>query len=189
MTSKADHLDTWCKVDFIVRRLIEWDVVDEMHAVMARPDAHGRLCTGLLGFHWEDDLIAKCRERGLSCRNLSKKKMPYDLEVNGLRVQCKMSSQEQVVDIRPARPLVNDKNAERAYSVGDYDILAVLNTCTGQQYFVPAKELIDPGKPDYMAKWFRWDDHAEAVGDWTVFETARPAMFYAKREPEQAAFW
>jgi len=116
------------------------------------------------------------------------KKLPYDLEVNGLRVQCKMSSQDQVVDIRPARPLVGDRDAVRAYSYGDYDILAVFNSVTGDRYFVPSKQLVDGNDVRYMQKWFRWDSFTEAVDDWTVFETSRPAMFYRPEQKQKSLF-
>lgn len=41
------------------------------------------------GRKWEVEFRFLCETRGLDCQDVAKKKLPHDLVVNGLKVQCK----------------------------------------------------------------------------------------------------
>lgn len=101
-----------------------------------RPDAAGRLMTAMGGFLFEDWLEQTANDYGFSCENVSAERLPYDLVINGHRIQAKSSaSQDGRVDVRPVRPKVG--STVRRYLESDFDILAVHLAAYGEKYLVP----------------------------------------------------
>lgn len=104
-----------------------------------RPDAAGRLMTAMGGFLFEEWLQEQSNKAGFECKNVSDKKLPYDLIINGWRVQAKSSgSMDGNVDVRPVRPIVG--STCRRYSISDFDVLAVHLATFDERYFVPVAE-------------------------------------------------
>jgi hypothetical protein len=106
-----------------------------------RPDAAGRLMTAIGGFVFEDHLKERAAKEFLSVEDVSRKKLPYDLVINGRRVQCKSSgSRSGCVDVRPSRPVVGSDC--RRYSAADFDVMAVHLAAFGEVFFLPTDQFM-----------------------------------------------
>lgn len=108
---------------------------------LERPDAAGRIMTAIGGFIFEDYLKERAEEAGLAVEDVSRKRLPYDLIINGRRVQAKSSgSADGHVDVRPVRPMVG--SSCRRYSASDFDVLAVNLTSFNEVFFVPVSSFL-----------------------------------------------
>ena len=106
---------------------------------LERPDAAGRLMTAIGGFIFEDYLKENAEEMHLPIEDATARRLPYDLVINGHRVQAKSSaSSTGIVDVRPVRPVVGSMC--RRYSQDDFDVLAVHLAAYGEVFFVPVAD-------------------------------------------------
>ena len=110
-----------------------------MLQLLDRPDAVGRLMTAMGGKAFEEWILSKAESESLRCEDLTGRKLPYDLVVNGHRIQAKSSSSKSgIVDVRPSRPVAGSMC--RRYALSDFDILAVYLARYEECFFIPAKE-------------------------------------------------
>lgn len=117
---------------------------------LERPDAAGRIMTAIGGFIFEDFLKEKADELSLSVEDVSAKKLPFDLVINGHRVQAKSSaSMSGVVDVRPVRPIVG--TTTRRYSLNCFDVLAVHLAAFDEVFIIPV-HMFQCGSFDGMVK-------------------------------------
>lgn len=154
-------------------------LVSAMLAFLDRPDAAGRLMTAMGGFLFEDWLAEQAQKAGLGFENVSKKILPYDLVINGYRVQAKSSgSTKGTVDVRPVRPVVG--STCRRYSLEDFDVLAIHLASFDERYFIPVSEFRCQQFPEMVCGCFVRERHAKWREAWSVIET-KPGRFVSEQ--------
>lgn len=132
-----------------------------------RPDAAGRLMTAMGGFIFEEWLIARAADDGLRYEDLSRRRLPYDVVINGLRIQAKSSgSTDGIVDVRPVRPVVGSNC--RRYSLQDFDVLAIHLASFNERYFIPVSAFECDTYPGMAAGSFNRSRHAKWLEAWHV---------------------
>jgi hypothetical protein len=138
-----------------------------MLKLLDRPDAAGRLMTAIGGCAFEDWILSKASECNLRSEDVRKRKLPYDVVVNGQRIQAKSSSSETgVVDVRPCRPVVG--STCRRYSISDFDILAVYLARYRECYFIPVREFVCRDFKGMIAGSFSRKKHRRWMDAWDV---------------------
>lgn len=153
---------------------------------LEKPDAAGRVMTAFGGGLFEDWLEKQAARLGLSCDNLSAKRLPYDLVINGHRVQAKCSaSQKGCVDVRPVRPAVGSHL--RRYSIKDFDVLAVYLSYFKEVFFVPVSCFEDEAHAGSVRGSFRRDACAEWINAWSVLTRDGASPNHCRR-PTQGTF-
>lgn len=158
---------------FIIDKLTSFGLADEFHDFLHRPDALGRLSTGVRGFQWETELASMAEARGMEVLNVSNKNKPYDIMINGLKVQAKASRDKDVIEIQPPRRRACA--VERRYLVGEFDVMAMKLLQSGRMFIVPAKELEDAQLPGHVKACFRWRQLARYEDAWQVMCGAKVA--------------
>lgn len=139
-----------------------------------RPDAAGRIMTAIGGFIFEDHLKDLAAESGLAVDDVSTKKLPYDLIINGRRVQAKSSgSRGGFVDVRPARPIVG--SSCRRYSASDFDVLAVHLASFNEVFFVPTTSFSCDQHAGMVAGMFVRSKYMQWKDAWHVIRDGRGA--------------
>jgi hypothetical protein len=150
-------------------------LVAAMLAFLDRPDAAGRLMTAMGGFLFEDWLAEQAQKAGFDFENVSEKRLPYDLVINGYRVQAKSSgSIKGTVDVRPVRPVVG--STCRRYSLEDFDVLAIHLASFDERYFIPVNEFRCPQFQEMVCGCFVRERHAKWRDAWSVIE-GKPGVF------------
>jgi hypothetical protein len=146
------------------------EIANALLKFLERPDAAGRLMTAMGGFMFEDWLCEEAKRLGLWVENVSHKRLPYDLVVNGYRVQLKSSGAiDGRVDVRPVRPVVG--STVRRYSQQDFDILAVHLASFDEVFIVPTSEFQCPVHIGCVRGSFYRNEALAWIDAWHVLET------------------
>ena len=129
------------------------------------------------GALWEDQFREKCEERNLTVtKDLSGR---HDMEVNGYRVQCKITDYvPKTSGDAPRRVKIGTMRSIKAnggrygYTIDDHDVVALL---TGDQiYLIPADQIKNPQRPEFFKGSIRVEDYKHCIDAWSVFDGENP---------------
>ena len=148
-----------------------------------KPDAAGRVMTAFAGGIFEDWLEKQAERLGLPCENLSSRRLPYDLVINGHRVQAKCSgSPKGSVDVRPVRPAVGSNL--RRYATTDFDVLAVYLSAFKEVFIVPVPCFLDEVHEGAVCGSFRRESCLGWINAWSVLTESGSASWRHRRDTQ-----
>lgn len=143
-------------------------MLDTFHRFIQRKDGFKRLAVGLCGWSWEDEFALLATEMGFNVSPAESKTLPYDLYLDGKKVQCKFECCESLpsqhsVDIR--------RRHERRYEKSDFDFMAIkIVSCLTKKfhyYFIPTDHLLDTSTR--LKARIKLSSYSSFEDDWMVF--------------------